>query len=186
MSHSIASSAELCARVGALQSKYPIPNDVETGDRPSAAVVLQALDEFMECARYLNTRRSDKTIVLDSEAAVQDLLFLILRPLVRDLVPETPTERNASRYAIKDFRSATHRTIIEAKYIRDRDHGRMITKELHDDIETYRSDPVCDSIIFFIYDPDVNIPDRGALKRHLEVERYYGGRKLACHVVVHP
>ena len=64
--------------------------------------VLAALDEFSECVRYLNTRRSEGAVLkLDSEAAVQDAIYLILRPWVRDLVAETPTEKTANRFTIE-------------------------------------------------------------------------------------
>ena len=177
-------AAELVGRVAELQAKYPPPSQVRTAER--ANPVFAALDQFMECVRYLNTRRSEARMALDSEAAVQDLLFFMLRSCVPDLVPESPTDRVASRYTIKDFRSVSLRTIVEAKFVRDKDHGKSISREIHDDIETYRTDPMCETLIFFIYDPDVNIPDRGALKRHVEVERTYAGRSLSCHVLVHP
>ena len=82
--------------------------------------ILGALNEFQECVRYLNTRRSTAAILsLDSEAAVQDAIFLMLRPWIRDLVPENPTDKVASRYTIKDFVSRSARTVVEAKFIRD-------------------------------------------------------------------
>lgn len=150
--------------------------------------IIKALDEFMECVRYLNTRRSTGAIlVLDNEAAVQDALYLMLRPWVLDLVPENPTDRvAASRYTIKDFLSKAAKTVIEAKFIRDTSHGKNITKELHDDIETYRHYPSCRHLIFFIYDPDALIPDRAALERQIAVERVYDGVPLTCHLIVKP
>ena len=72
------------------------------------------------------------------------------------------------------------------KYIRDRDHGKAVSRELHDDIETYRSDAICNTLIFFVYDPDVLVPDRRALQRQIEVDRSYGGRKLECRLIVKP
>src|SRR4051812_24784403 len=100
------------------------------------ADVIAALDEFQECVRYLNTRRSDGAILtLDSEAAVQDAVYLILRPWVRDLVPESPTDKTGNRYTIRDFHSRSLRCIVEAKIVRDAAHGKTISKELHDDIE---------------------------------------------------
>jgi len=175
---------ELIAGLGELERKY----SPEAAAKPTRTFqdILGALNEFMECVRYLNTRRSETSLVLDSEPAVQDAVFLTLRLWVSDLIPETPTERVASRYTIKDFRSASARTILEIKFVRDRDHGRTISRELHDDIETYRSDPGCDHIVFFIYDPDIHIPDRAALRRQIEIERQYAGRRVECHVVVHP
>ena len=174
--------------VAALRARYPSRGrrSDQSATQPAAEVILAALDQFMECVRYLNTRRSETTLLLESEAAVQDAVFLMLRPWVPDLVPESPTDRIASRFTIKDFRSANARTIVEAKYVRDRDHGRSISRELHDDIETYRSDLLCDNLVFFIYDPDVHIPDRSALKRQIEVDRVYDGRRLTCALIVKP
>jgi hypothetical protein len=150
-------------------------------------VVIAALQEFNECVRYLNTRRSDGAILrLDAEAAVQDALYLILRPWIPDLVAETPTERLASRFTIRDFVSKELRLIIEAKFVRDKQHGKAITKELHDDIEVYRHDPLYDTIIFFIYDPDSSIPDERELRRTIEQSRVYDGRTFNCLVVVKP
>lgn len=183
------SCAELATAVAALNQKY---GSATTLVAEAVAVdvgrIIKALDEFMECVRYLNTRRSTGAILaLDSEAAVQDALYLMLRPWVLDLVPENPTDRiAASRYTIKDFLSRSTKTVIEAKYIRDLSHGKNITKELHDDIETYRHHPSCRYLIFFIYDPNALIPDRAALERQISVERMYDGVPLSCHLIVKP
>lgn len=149
--------------------------------------VLVALNEFSEIVRYLNTRRSTGTILaLDSEADVQDALYIILRPWVRDLVWETPTDKVANRFTIRDFLSKNVRVVIEAKFIRDEAHGKNISKELHDDIEVYRHNPACDTIIFFIYDPNALIPDARELRRTIEELRSYGGRLLTCKLIIKP
>jgi REase_DpnII-MboI len=176
---------ELLERVTKLGSKYSAQPE-QSSQAITAITIRAALEEFMESVRYLNTRRSETSLSLVSEAAVQDAIFLMLRPWVSDLVPESPTDRVASRFTIKDFRSISTRTIIEVKFVRDRDHGRLISRELYDDIETYRTDPFCEHLIFFIYDPDVHIPDRAALQRQIEVERFYDGRRLYCHAVIKP
>lgn len=147
--------------------------------------IIQALEQFSECVRYLNTRRSSGTTLnLNSEAGVQDLIYVMLRAWVHDITPETPTEKVANRYSIKDFLIKSAKTVIEAKFIRDEHHGKNISKELHDDIENYRHNPDCDTLIFFIYDPDSFIPDVAAIKRTIEEERLYSGRSLKCRVIV--
>jgi hypothetical protein len=149
--------------------------------------VFAALDEFSECVRYLNTRRSAGAVLsLNSEADVQDTLYLILRPWVRDLIPETPTEKIGNRYTIRDFLSRSLRLVIEAKYIRDAEHGKGISKEIHDDIEVYRHNPFCECILFFIYDADSLIPDQRELRRTVEQSRAYDGKPLACRLIVKP
>jgi hypothetical protein len=151
------------------------------------ARVLIALHSFNDCVRYLNTRRSEGALLnLDNEAAVQDALYLMLRPWIVDLVPENPTDKVANRFAIKDFLSKANKLVIEAKYVRSADHGRSIAKELNDDIETYRYHHCCDDLVFFIYDPDGLIPDGAALERHLCSLRTYGDKVLRCHAVIKP
>ena len=147
--------------------------------------ITEALKEFSECVRYLKTRRSKGAIInLESEGDVQDVIFLMLRPWIHDLVPENPTGKTANRYALGDFFSKSAKTIIEAKFIRDKEHGKQIVRELSEDIELYRDH--CDHLIFFIYDPDSNIPDGNALRRAITVERVYGGRRLLCELIIKP
>ena len=155
--------------------------------RLSIATVVSALDQFQECVRYLNTRRSRGAVIdINSEADVQDAIFLMLRPWVIDIVPENPTDRVASRYVIKDFLSKELALVVEAKFVRDRKHGKEISRELHDDIETYRNHPNCENLVFFIYDRDALIPDVAALKRQIEGERKYDVKALDVHCIVKP
>ncbi len=149
--------------------------------------ILSALEQFGECVRYLNTRRSSGTkLNLESEADVQDAIYLMLRPWVTDLVYENPTGKVGNRYVIKDFLAPAARTVIEAKYIRDANHGRQVSKEIHDDIEMYRHHPQCDHLIFFIYDPNSLIPDVAALNAEVVTKRIYDERVLYCSLVVRP
>ena len=137
----------------ALGSLSGLGSDLRAKGIPSSqgiAPVLQALSEFDACVRYLNTRRSAGAVInIQAEADVQDVLYLFLRPWVVDLVYESPADKSGNRYAIKDFSSAAGRFVVDAKYIRDKDHGRLISKELHDDIEMYRTHPRCDHLVFF-------------------------------------
>ena len=151
--------------------------------------VITALEEFDACVRYLNTRRSAGAVIdIQSEADVQDVIYLLLRPWIVDLVYESPADKSANRYVIRDFSSPDGRFVIDAKYIRDKEHGRLISKELHDDIEMYRRHPQCDDLVFFVYDPDALIPDKRALREAIETERTYGEdhKLLRCHLIVKP
>lgn len=170
-----------------IRKKYPELTGKRSKKSPAVDSILAAVEEFMECVRYLNTRRSSGAVLnLDDEAAVQDTLYLMLRPWISDLVPENPTDKIANRYSIKDFVSRELRVVIEAKFVRNAEHGKSISKELNDDIETYRYHPCCDNLVFFIYDPDANIPDVAALVRHVAQTRTYGNKTLRCYVVVKP
>jgi hypothetical protein len=172
---------ELAALSASLRAGSSVPT-------PGVAPVLLAMREFDACIRYLNTRRSAGAIInIESEADVQDVLYLLLRPWIIDLAYESPADKTANRFVIKDFASASGRFVIDAKYIRDKDHGKNISKELHDDIEMYRAHPRCDDLIFFIYDPNLFIPDQRALREAIEVERFYGvggEKRLNCYLIM--
>jgi len=176
--------------LGNLSSLGSDLNAKSTAPSPGIAPVLLALREFDACVRYLNTRRSAGAVInIQTEADVQDVLYLLLRPWVVDLAYESPADKSGNRYVIKDFSSASGRFVIDAKYIRDKEHGRLISKELHDDIEMYRTHPRCDHLIFFVYDPEAFIPDQRALRESIEIERAYGHageKRLTCHLMVKP
>lgn len=113
-------------------------------------------------------------------------MYLILRPWVPDLIPEAPTDKTGNRFTIRDFISRELRLVVEAKFVRDRNHGKYLSKELHDDIEVYRHNSWCDTILFFVYDPDSKIPDERELRRTIEQSRTYDGRPLTCVLIVKP
>lgn len=128
---------------------------------------------------------------LSDEAAVQDLLYLILCPWLKDLSIEEPTGRVTMRFTICDFISRSARLLVEAKFVGSKGHGRSLDEELHDDIETYRYHQHCDDLIFFIYDPDQLILDAQKLARHITMRRTYedgeGHKKsFRCHAVILP
>src|SRR6266545_2096955 len=157
----LAEAVRQCAAVSELNKRYGPAAATASATSATHVEIIAALEQFQEGVRYLNTRRSKGAILnLDAEAQVQDAVYLMLRPWVHDLVPENPTDKvAAARFAIKDFVSRSAQAVVEVKYIRDKDHGKNITKELHDDIETYRSHASCRYLIFFIYDPNSLIPD---------------------------
>jgi hypothetical protein len=179
------SSSTASKEIATILSEKGFMKQIESSIPPTAVVT--CLEQFQECVRYLNTRRSKGAVInIASEEDVQDVVFLMLRPTLLDLISENPTDNIAGRYVIKDFLTKNINVVIEAKYIRDQKHGREITKELHDDIETYRNHPNCSYIIFFIYDRDALIPDIRALKRQIEGIRNYDGKQIQVFCVVKP
>ena len=120
---------QIVAQVQETSAELRKLNPRESIARASSAVglsvsqVVSALEQFQECVRYLNTRRSKGAVIdINGEDDIQDVVFLMLRPWVVDLVPENPTDRVASRYAIKDFLSRDLGMVVEAKNVRDKKH----------------------------------------------------------------
>lgn len=175
------------AGVDAIREQIPAIKPAPVHQVVTIDEVLAALNSFSTIVRYLNTRRSKAAnLVVTDEAGVQDAIYLMLRPWILDLTFENPTDKVANRFTIKDFVSPAGRFVIEAKFVRNAEHGKAIGKEINDDIETYRYHRHCDDLIFFIYDPDSNIPDVDAVKRHVNCTRNYDSRLLRCHSVIWP
>lgn len=187
MSDSINLMNNIAAGVLELRKKTPQLAIVEKTLTQKQIEIISALSQFMECVRYLNTRRSQGAILsLSSEGDVQDALYIMLRPWVLDLKYEDPTSKTGNRFVIKDFFVPSAEMIIEAKYVREKRHGKDISKELHDDIEMYRQRPGCSLIVFFIYDPNGHIPSVEALKTSLEIDRVYAGKSVRVELIVKP
>ncbi|MBS1700962.1 MAG: hypothetical protein JST12_04820 [Armatimonadetes bacterium] len=175
------------SNIHVLEEDYGILVSSSTSRRPSVGMIVDALEHFMDIVRYANNRRSAGTTVkINSEADVQDAIYFMLKPWIRDLTFESPTEKVAGRYVVEDFRSRVMRCTIEAKYIRDARHGREISKELHDDIEMYSRSKDIDHIVFFIYDPDAQIVDPDDLKAHISRDRSINGRQVQTYILIKP
>ena len=88
----------LLSGVDAIRKKQNLRDKVPE-KRVEVVRVIAALQSFSDCVRYLNTRRSKGALLkLDSEAAVQDALYLMLRPWLVDLVPENPSKSASVSY----------------------------------------------------------------------------------------
>lgn len=187
MADSLDSIKNIVKGIEGFRNKFPAQIALEKPVPHRQLEIILALNQFMECVRYLNTRRSKGTVLtLSSEGDVQDALYIMLRAWVSDLKYEDPTSKNGNRFVIKDFFVPSAELIIEAKYIRDKKHGKEVSKELHDDIEMYRQRGDASLVVFFIYDPNNNIPSVDDLKSSLEIDRIYAGKSLRIELIVKP
>ena len=152
--------------------------------------LLSILEAFNECVAYLHGRRvKAKTLEVASEAAIQDVLFLMLKPVFPELTFEDPSPKSAASYAIKDFYFPSMKLVLEAKYVGSRDEVRAVEKQLADDIWKYSAHPDCEYLIFFIYDPYPHIADRRNFVTRMS--RKQGefsnlGRQVQIHTVIRP
>lgn len=150
---------EAIAKLSPPRAKVTVDQNLVFNDVP------EALRSFQDIRGYLQHRRTAKTLQLSSEAELQDILYVMLRPIINDLVPEQPIQSTTRQYSIGDFRSNQLQLVIEAKLVRDKAHGKSIKKELHEDIGECKVDPTCKYLIFFIYDPQVLIESPSGLRK---------------------
>lgn len=144
----------------------PAPSSSEPAPAASLDTLIKALDAFPTLVGYVNSRRSKGTLLaIDSEADVQDLLYLSLKPLFSDLVYEQPTEKGSAGYSVGDFSIQSLQLILEAKYVAEKKDVKARADEIAEDIWKYANQTDCKFIVFFVYDPNLLIPDRANFAR---------------------
>jgi hypothetical protein len=128
---------------------------------PSVERLLEALNAFPTLVGYLNGRRSSGgPIVIVSEAGVQDLIYVSLKPMFPDMVYEEPTKKGSVGYSVGDFSVPSLKLILEVKFISARQDVKTKADEISEDIWKYTTQTDCERVVFFVYDPYLLIPDR--------------------------
>lgn len=173
-----------------LQAWQPSSERILFPDVPKREYLLSLLEEFNDCVAYLEGRRvKGKTLEITSEAAVQDLLFVMLKPVFPELAFEDPSPKSAASYAIKDLYFPSMKLVLEAKYIGSRNDVKAVEKQLADDIWKYSGHPDCEDLLFFIYDPHPYIADRRnfAARMSRESGEFMNlGRQIRIQTVIKP
>ena len=123
-------------------------------------------------------RKGAEPLSFDTEYDVQDLLHALLKPWVADIRPEEFTPSYAGTSTRMDFLLPKYRTVIELKFVRDRNHGKKIGDELIVDIEHYRRHPECDSLWCVVFDQHHLLANAPGLKSDLEGIRTMPGGKV--------
>jgi|GEM_PF-1685258 len=110
---------------------------------------------FQMVERQLRKRHnSRKTIEIDDEYDVQDLLHALLRLHFDDIRPEQWTPSYAGGSSKIDFILKNELVIIEVKKTRERLRDREIGTQLIEDVARYKEHPDCKTLACFIYDPE--------------------------------
>jgi hypothetical protein len=152
--------------------------------------LLSLVEEFHACVAYLHGRRMKvKTLEITSEAAVQDLLYLMLKPVFPELSFEDPSPKSTASYAIKDFSFPSMKLVLEAKYIGERSDVKAVEKQLADDIWKYSTHSDCEDLVFFIYDPNLYIADRRNFAAKMSRKRgeyIHQGRPVRIQTIIKP
>lgn len=139
----------------------PALSTPEPAPAASLDTLMKALDVFPALVGYANSRRPKGVVLeINSEFDVQDLLYFSLKPLFSDLVYEQPTEKGSAGYSVGDFSIPSLKLILEAKFVGEKAHVKARADEIHEDIWKYATQTDCESIVFFVYDPKLLIPDR--------------------------
>ena len=139
--------------------------------RKSIDSVRMALDSLPECKFRLRNllRRSfnHEGVPLLSERDVQDLVYVMLRPTFRDIVPEhNGTGGSPPENCRIDFLLHHGRIGIECKYIGEKCSRTDIQRQLEEDKRLYKKCfPRLSMLFFFLYDPMQTLPAVPGLRK---------------------
>lgn len=128
----------------------------------STSLIKKILENFPNSIKKVtNNRRKDHpSFDVKDEYDVQDLIYLMLKPLFNDLKEEDAVPKAGGTATRIDFVIPSEEIGIECKMIKggDSDEKKYI-KEIKEDIQSYYKYPSLKYLIVFIYDPSNKTKD---------------------------
>lgn len=132
------------------------------------SILTLTFNRFNIVATQLQRRYNNrKTIEIENEYDVQDLLHALLRLHFDDVRPEEPTPSSAGGSSRIDFFLKEEEIAIEVKMTRDNLRDKEIGDQLLIDIARYKEHPNCKTLYCFVYDPNHKIYNPTGLERSL-------------------
>jgi len=148
---------------------YDLNESDQVGEPDQLALIERICLRFHACARQLRSRHGGrKTLEIEDEYDVQDLLHAILRLHFEDIRPEEWTPSYAGKSSRMDFLLKKERIVIETKKTRTPLKDGKIGEELIIDRAYYENHSDCDTLVCFVYDPEGRIGNPHGLERDLE------------------
>lgn len=120
-------------------------------------MIRQVLLEFGNSVKKItrDRRKGHDSFQINDEYDVQDLLYVMLKPLFPKLTIEDPVQKVGMASTIVDLSVREEGIIVEAKMIKrtDSDEKKFIS-QLKNDIESYYIYPCLKELLVFVYDPE--------------------------------
>ena len=132
-----------------------LKNNGVTDDIDAINTLELIFSKFHDIVRQLRKRHDNRvTLNVSDEYDVQDLLHSLLKMFFSDIRPEEVAPSYAGNHRRIDFVLKSEKISIEVKMTRPNLKNREVSKQLNDDIASYKTHPDSDTLICFIYDPD--------------------------------
>ena len=153
--------------------------------RDRVAQLMQLLNNFPVVTRIMGDRqRGRPPFVLENEYDVQDLLYGLIRGVFDDAKREEWTPQRAGSAKRIDMTIASIEAVVEAKYVRDKNHAKTVADELRIDFECYHDRPECRHLVALVIDPARYIPDPSQFGADLSGLRQKGDHSFEVNVLV--
>lgn len=151
---------------------------------------IQVLRRFHLGASRLRSRpRKEKAslgYVIADEYDVQDLLFAILKPYIKDLDCENPTPKFAGDAGRVDLCSKDLGMVIEVKYGKNAKRAADLAAECRERFLQYSEFPELTHLIYFIYDPNHLIADPDNFEKDFTSPATWRDKSFQVTAIVNP
>jgi len=145
----------------------------------------RAMQALTPTIRSFNAREAGLTPwPVGCEDDVRDLLYVMLKPSLFDLVKEEPTPSVAGTYRFVDLCSKASRIFVEVKWIGQKGYWKRILDQIRTDVQSYPSHPSCDTLVFIIVDRVRDIPDPRLVENEMSGEQVILGRRVDVQVFI--
>lgn len=160
------------AFLGSLETLENLPERrtvIELQGRESALFTLtRAVQALTPTMRTFNSREKGlQPWTVSREDDVRDLLYVMLKPVLFDLVKEEPTPSLAGTHKFVDLSSKASRIFIEVKWIDKKNQWKAVLGQIQIDIQSYSTHPNCETLVFVVVDEARDIPDPRLLEKEI-------------------
>ena len=128
--------------------------------------------------------QSKNLFEINSEKIIQDLLYTMLIGSFPTLKYENPNSKAGITSSIADFTIDEIQLFLEVKYVSKKEDAKRIEKECKSDIISYAKQPNCNTIIFFVYDPNKNIDNKDNFSKGLGDKFSDGEKSCTIHTLI--
>lgn len=115
--------------------------------------VLKGISDSMGRITYPNKRYSKRNNIyeINDEYDLQDLLWLVLKPIFPRLTDEDPISKIMGKASRADFYIPEIKSILELKHVKRESHAGEIPKQLDNDITWYGAHPEAERLFFYVF-----------------------------------
>jgi hypothetical protein len=120
----------------------------------------RAVEALTPTIRSFNSReKGPPPWTVSREDDIRDLFYVMLKPVLFDLVKEEPTPSLVRTHKFVGLCSKASRLFIEVKWIGRKGQWKTILDQIHVDIQSYPSHESCETLVFVILDAVRDISD---------------------------
>jgi hypothetical protein len=159
---------------------------IELQGKESALFTLsRAVQALTPTMRTFNAREKGlQSWTVGCEDDVRDLLYVMLKPALFDLVKEEPTPSLAGAHKFVDLSSKASRIFIEVKWIGRKKQWKAILGQIQIDIQSYSTHPYCETLIFVVVDSARDISDSRLMEKEISGKQTIGERQFDIRLYV--